>query len=116
MVSSNTIRAIATITSIAQPIPLLAASTPTFRIEEATIDSIQSAILKGDLTSTQVVEMYLKRIKAYDGPCVSQPDGILGSFRFDRNGDIDPAAVTFMRVRDGKLVVDRAVRVRAPSE
>lgn len=80
MVSSNTIRAIATITSIAQPIPLLAASTPTFRIEEATIDSIQSAILKGDLTSTQVVEMYLKRIKAYDGPCVTQPEGPLGPF------------------------------------
>jgi Asp-tRNA(Asn)/Glu-tRNA(Gln) amidotransferase A subunit family amidase len=57
-----------------------AASTPTFTIEEATIDGIQSAILKGDLTSTQVVQMYLKRIKAYDGPCVAQPDGALGPF------------------------------------
>jgi branched-chain amino acid transport system substrate-binding protein len=43
-------------------------------------------------------------------------DGILGSFRFDRNGDIDPAAVGFLRVEDGKLVVDRVVRVPAPSE
>ena len=57
-----------------------AESTATFKIEEATIDGIQSAILKGELTSTQVVEMYLKRIKAYDGPCVNQPDGALGSF------------------------------------
>ncbi|HEV8394234.1 MAG TPA: amidase family protein [Vicinamibacterales bacterium] len=51
-----------------------------FQIEEATIDGIQSAILDGRLTSTQVVEMYLQRIKAYDGPCVSQPEGILGPF------------------------------------
>ncbi len=57
-----------------------AESTATFKIEEATIDGIQSAILKGELTSTQVVEMYLKRIKAYDGACVNQPDGALGSF------------------------------------
>jgi Asp-tRNA(Asn)/Glu-tRNA(Gln) amidotransferase A subunit family amidase len=61
--------------------PMQAAeSTATFKIEEATIDGIQSAILKGELTSTQVVEMYLKRIKAYDGACVNQPDGALGSF------------------------------------
>jgi amidase len=61
--------------------PLLAAkSTAKFTIEEATIDGIQSAILKGELTSTQVVQLYLKRIKAYDGPCVTQPEGILGPF------------------------------------
>ena len=60
--------------------PNAAESTFRFRIEEATIDSIQAAILKGDLTSTTVVQLYLKRIKAYDGPCVTQPDGVLGSF------------------------------------
>ena len=59
---------------------LVTAAEPKFQIEEATIDSIQSAILKGEITSTQVVKMYLARIKAYDGPCVSQPDGPLGSF------------------------------------
>ena len=49
--------------------PLQAAeSTTRFRIEEATIDGIQAAILKGELTSTQVVEMYLKRIKACGRP------------------------------------------------
>ena len=51
-----------------------------FTIEEATIDSIQAAIVKGELTSTQVVKLYLARIKAYDGPCVNQPDGPLGPF------------------------------------
>src|SRR6185503_6305538 len=59
---------------------LVTAAEPKFQIEEATIDSIQSAIVKGQLTSTQVVKMYLARIKAYDGPCVSQPDGPLGPF------------------------------------
>ena len=51
-----------------------------FHIDEATIDGTQSEILKGRLTSTQVVEMYLRRIKAYDGPCVNMPEGLLGPF------------------------------------
>src|ERR1043165_9175886 len=63
------------------PVPVQAATASAeFQIEEATIDGIQSAILAGRLTSTQVVQMYLKRIKAYDGPCVAQPEGILGPF------------------------------------
>jgi Asp-tRNA(Asn)/Glu-tRNA(Gln) amidotransferase A subunit family amidase len=58
----------------------LGSSPAKFHIEEATIDSVQSEILKGRLTSTQVVQMYLQRIKAYDGPCVNQPEGLLGPF------------------------------------
>jgi Asp-tRNA(Asn)/Glu-tRNA(Gln) amidotransferase A subunit family amidase len=53
---------------------------PRFQIEEATIEGIQSEIIKGRLTSTQVVQLYLQRIKAYDGPCVNQPEGPLGPF------------------------------------
>jgi amidase len=49
-----------------------------FRIEEATIGDIQAAILKGELTSTRVVQIYLNRIRAYNGTCVNQPDGVLG--------------------------------------
>src|SRR2546423_9312130 len=56
----------------------LAAAPAPFRIEETTIDDIQSAILKGQLTSTRVVQLYLNRIKAYNGTCVNQPDGVLG--------------------------------------
>src|SRR5499427_10785363 len=59
--------------------PLASAETAKFQIEEATIEDIQSAILRGELTSTRVVELYLDRIKAYNGTCVSQPDGILGA-------------------------------------
>src|SRR6202051_4613347 len=50
-----------------------------FRIEEATIEDIQAAILRGELTSTRVVQLYLNRIKAYNGTCVAQPDGVLGA-------------------------------------
>src|SRR3989442_3494094 len=57
---------------------LASAQTAKFRIEEATIEDIQSAILRGELTSTRVVQLYLNRINAYNGTCVNQPDGILG--------------------------------------
>jgi Asp-tRNA(Asn)/Glu-tRNA(Gln) amidotransferase A subunit family amidase len=80
--NTQTVRAIvaSVILALTTPTPLSAASAPRFQIEEATIDSIQSAILKGHLTSTQVVQAYLKRIKAYDGPCVTQPEGVRGPF------------------------------------
>jgi len=74
-------RAIIISSIVAVTMPGLAgAADPKFQLEEATIDGIQSAILKGELTSTDVVRRYLTRIKAYDGPCVSQPDGVLGPF------------------------------------
>src|ERR1700680_4184488 len=57
---------------------LVSAQTAKFRIEEATIEDIQAAILRGDLTSTRVVQIYVNRIKAYNGTCVNQPDGVLG--------------------------------------
>jgi amidase len=49
-----------------------------FHLEEATIADIQHAILDRQLTATQLVTMYLKRIQAYNGTCVNQPNGILG--------------------------------------
>jgi len=56
-----------------------AAQAPGFRIEEATIESIQAAITRGELTSTRVVQLYLNRIRAYNGACVNAPDGVLGA-------------------------------------
>lgn len=59
--------------------PLAHADVPgTFHLEEATITQIQQAILAKQLTSQALVNLYLKRIKAYDGTCVKQPQGILG--------------------------------------
>jgi amidase len=50
----------------------------TFAIEEATIAGIQQAILARQVTATEIVQLYLARIKAYNGTCVNQPEGILG--------------------------------------
>jgi amidase len=50
----------------------------TFDVVEATIDDIQSAILAKKLTTVELVQLYLTRIKAFNGTCVNQPNGILG--------------------------------------
>jgi len=47
-------------------------------VQEATIAQIQQAILKKQITTRGVVEAYLKRIQAYNGTCVNEPQGILG--------------------------------------
>jgi amidase len=49
-----------------------------FDVYEATIMDIQRALQSKRTTTVQVVEQYLKRIKAYNGACVNQPQGILG--------------------------------------
>src|SRR5580698_3235910 len=49
-----------------------------FHLQEATIAEIQSAILAKRITTEQIVRLYLARIKAYNGTCVKQPNGILG--------------------------------------
>ena len=49
-----------------------------FQIEEATIEDIHNAIKSGEITATDLVQMYLERIKAYNGVCVNEPEGILG--------------------------------------
>jgi amidase len=49
-----------------------------FHLEEATIADIHNAIETGQITTTELVHLYLDRIKAYNGVCVNQPEGILG--------------------------------------
>ena len=49
-----------------------------FHVHEATIAQIQQAIKAGRITTVGLVELYLKRIKAYNGRCVNEPQGILG--------------------------------------
>jgi len=49
-----------------------------FIVEEATIASIHEAILAKRLTAMQLVELYLARIKAFNGPGVDEPAGLLG--------------------------------------
>jgi amidase len=65
---------------------VVAAATPgatqgsrqTFHLEDATIAQIQQAIVAGQITTVGLVDLYLKRIKAYNGTCVNEPQGILG--------------------------------------
>jgi branched-chain amino acid transport system substrate-binding protein len=73
--------------------------------------------------AAQATEVLLDAIGRSDGSRASVVDevfkskvrnGILGSFTFDRNGDMDPVAVGFFRLEDGSVVVDRVVYV--PSE
>ena len=49
-----------------------------FHLEDATIADLQQAIVARQITTVGLVELYLKRIKAYNGTCVSEPQGILG--------------------------------------
>jgi amidase len=55
-----------------------AANDKRFEIVETTIAAIHEAIRSKRLTVTDLVNMYLERIKAYNGTCVDQPQGILG--------------------------------------
>src|SRR4051794_11287939 len=49
-----------------------------FHLQDATIADLQQAIVARRITTVGLVELYLKRIKAYNGTCVNQPQGILG--------------------------------------
>jgi amidase len=53
-------------------------SSTRFHLEEASIADIQRAIMAKKITSTSLVELYLKRIKTYNNTCVNDPMGMLG--------------------------------------
>src|SRR5438094_625316 len=53
-----------------------AASAPRFQLEEATIADVHRAIRTKEITAEQLVQLYFKRIEAYNGTCVK--------------GDVDP--------------------------
>jgi len=65
---------------------------PEFHWEEATIETIQQAILDGTTTCTQVVQGYFDRIAAYGGVCVGygKPDVITPSGKQIQLGVLKP--------------------------
>ena len=65
-----------------------------FRVEEATIPEIQQAIKTNKTTVTDLVNAYLARIKAFNGTCVDQPQGILGPITVVPNADKINALIT----------------------
>lgn len=54
------------------------AAQPAFQVEETTIAKIQDAILAKQLTATELVKLYLARVKAFNGQAVEEPEGLLG--------------------------------------
>jgi amidase len=70
--------AIALMLGVSAPGAVTAQRPATFHLQEATIADIQRAIQAKQLTTTRLVELYLQRVKAYNGPCVNEPQGILG--------------------------------------
>ena len=60
-----------------------------FHLEEATIDDVHRALKSGQLTATALVQMYLKRIDAYNGRCVA---GEIDPTTGLQLGDISPIA------------------------
>ena len=61
----------------AEHLVLKATSAPRFHLEEATIADVHRAIRAKEITAEQLVQLYFKRIEAYNGTCVK--------------GDVDPA-------------------------
>jgi amidase len=64
-----------------------AAKKPAFRVEEATIAAVHRAFRAEKLTATELVNIYLERIKAYNGVCVR---GNIDSATGLQLGDITP--------------------------
>ncbi|MGE5060885.1 MAG: amidase, partial [Betaproteobacteria bacterium] len=66
-----------------------AARKTAFRVDEATIAGVHRAFRAKKLTATELVNLYLARIKAYNGPCVrGDTDPVTGL----QLGDITPIA------------------------
>ena len=65
----------------------LAAEGRRFRLEEATIADVHRAMRAKQLTATQLVNLYLRRIKAYSGTCV---EGAVDPATGLHLGDITP--------------------------
>lgn len=55
-----------------------AAAAPAFEPHEATITDVQNALRERRATARQIVEAYLRRIQAYNGPAAEFPEGLLG--------------------------------------
>jgi hypothetical protein len=69
-----------------------------FDVHEATIADIQRALQSKRITTVAVVDQYLQRIKAYNGRCVNEPQGILGPITtISRAGQINALSTLNLR-------------------
>src|SRR5262245_49802913 len=94
-----------------------AASAPRFHLEEATIADVHRAIRAKEVTAEQLVQLYFKRIEAYNGTCVKgEVDPATGLMY----GEITPVenagqvnAYTTLNIRGKRSKTDRAEIGRA---
>src|SRR6185295_19844033 len=94
---------VGSVAALAVAFTCLNASAQPFHLEEASIADIHRAIRARQLTATQLVTYYLKRIEVYNGPCVKgAPDPATGYVL----GDITPVE------KAGKLGALITVNVR----
>src|SRR5215510_12841652 len=89
-----------------------AASAPRFHLEEATIADVHRAIRAKEITAEQLVQLYFKRIEAYNGTCVK---GEVDSATSLMYGEITPVenagqvnAYTTLNIRGKRSKTDRA--------
>jgi Asp-tRNA(Asn)/Glu-tRNA(Gln) amidotransferase A subunit family amidase len=82
-----------------------------FHLQEATIADVHRAILAKELTATELVGLYLKRIEAYNGQCVKGDVDASGFVL----GDIEPiehagkvGALTTLNIRGKRSKTDAA--------
>jgi amidase len=94
------------------PATAYAAERRVFAVEEATIADVHRAILARQLTATQLVNAYLKRIEMYNGTCVR---GAVDAATGLQLGDIEPiehagklSAIITVNVRGRRSRTDSA--------
>jgi Asp-tRNA(Asn)/Glu-tRNA(Gln) amidotransferase A subunit family amidase len=63
---------------LSEPVAMPQQAAQPFDVQEKTIAEIQQAIVDREITTQGIVEAYLRRIQAYNGTCVDEPQGILG--------------------------------------
>src|SRR5262245_65780733 len=89
-----------------------AAAAPRFHLEEATIADVQRAIRAKEITAEQLVQLYFKRIEAYNGTCVKGEIDPVTGLMF---GEITPVenagqvnAYMTLNIRGKRSKTDRA--------
>ncbi|MBZ5634816.1 MAG: amidase [Acidobacteriia bacterium] len=76
--SRRNVRVLAALIAASATVGAQQRSPAKFHLQEASIADIQRALVAKRITSVGLVELYLKRIKAYNNACVNEPMGILG--------------------------------------
>jgi amidase len=101
----TSIRAFVLATLSSAALNATAADANTFHLEEATIASTQKAILAKEITAEQLTRLYFARIKAYNGRCVKEPNGILGTVTTIPNaGQINALSTLNLRPKNRKAL------------